>query len=352
MEQRTILSVDYHDENCVVRQYDGVTGKETVQTVPTERELLTQLAIDSRRATASGVRLIWIQESTTGWARMKTLLGNRVDEFVLANTLKLPKRPKDHRRKTDRGDTQRILHEYLLNRLGLADQPDQELREARRLVSYRENLVSRQTALKNWINRHLAHETWEDRSNLWSGRGRKRFQKFVAQQSAIDQLILQGKLDELDGLAMRLEKVINAMQVLYDQWPAAQRLDAIKGLSVVSSVSIIARIGSIHRFPSAEHLIGYAGLNPGVRQSDATRHDGHLGGGGTDKRLRYYLIEASVWARHLPRYHKTYERVAKRRGKRIARLQVCRMMLRSIYKMLRDELDFDPSPGKPRKASG
>jgi len=346
MQQRTILSVDYHDENCVVRQYDGATGKETVQTVPTERELLTQLAVRSRRATVSGGRLIWIQESTTGWARMKALLANRVDEFVLANTLKLPKRPKDHRRKTDRGDTQRILHEYLLNRLGVADQPDQELREARRLVSYREDLVSRQTALKNWINRYLAHETWEDRSNLWSGRGRKRFQKFVTEQSTIDQLVLQERLDELDKLAVRLERVIEMMKVLYNQWPAAQRLDAIKGLSVVSSVSIVARIGSIDRFPSAEHLIGYAGLNPGVRQSDATRHDGHLGGGGTDKRLRHYLIEASVWARHLPRYASVYERTQKRRGKRIARLQVCRMMLRSIYKMLRDELDFDPSPGK------
>ena len=178
----------------------------------------------------------------------------------------------------------------------------------------------------------------------------QRFQKYLLQQSVSDQLILQGKLDELDGLSLRLEKVIEAIQVLYDQWPAAQRLDAIKGISVVSSVSIVARIGSIHRFASAEHLIGYAGLNPGVRQSDATRHDGHLGGGGTDKHLRHYLIEASVWARHLPRYHKTYERVAKRRGKRIGRLQVCRMMLRSIYQMVRDNTDFDPLPLQPQKA--
>ena len=350
MQQRTILSVDYHDENCVVRQYDGATGKEVVQTVPTRRELLMELVTNSRRAIGAGGSLIWIQESTSGWARMKSLLSHRVDEFLLANTLTMPKRPKDHRRKTDRSDTQRILHEYLLGRLGVADQPLQELREARRLVSYRENLVSRQTSLKNWINRYLAHETWEDRNNLWSAKGRKRFQKFLVHQSVSDQLILQGKLDELDTLALRLEKVIEALQVLYDQWPAAQRLDAIKGISVVSSVSIVARIGSIHRFASAEHLIGYAGLNPGVRQSDATRHDGHLGGGGTDKHLRHYLIEASVWARHLPRYHKTYERVAKRRGKRIGRLQVCRMMLRSIYKMLRDNTDFDPSTDQPKKA--
>lgn len=346
MHQRTILSVDYHDENCVVRHYDGATGKETLQTIPTRSDLLKQAVSSARRAAAPG-ELIWIQESTTGWSRMQTLVGNHVDEFILANTLKLPKRPKDGRRKTDRGDTQRILHEYLLNRLGVADQPSSELRQARRLVSYRENLVSRQTALKNWINRYLAHETWEDRSNLWSIRGRRRLQKFLGQCSASDQLVLQGKLDEFDSLTQRLEKVIDAIKGLYGQWPQAQRLDAIKGIGVVSAVSIMSRIGSIKRFPTADHLIGYAGLNPGVRQSDATRHDGHLGGGGTDQQLRHYLIEASVWARHLPRYQKTYERVARRRGKRIGRLQICRMMLRSIYKMLRDNTDFQPSLETP-----
>lgn len=57
-----------------------------------------------------------------------------------------------------------------------------------------------------------------------------------------------------------------------------------------------------------------------------------------------------MWARHLPRYRKTYERVAKRRGPRIGRLNVCRMMARSIYKMLRDQIDFNPSADKPSVA--
>ena len=92
-----------------------------------------------------------------------------------------------------------------------------------------------------------------------------------------------------------------------------------------------------------EPLIAFAGLAPGVHQSDQTRRDGRIGGGGTDKHLRHYLIEASVWARHLPRYQPTYERVAKRRGPKIGRLVVARMLLRSIYKMLRDGVAFAPA---------
>jgi transposase len=349
MKERTILCVDYHDENCVVRHYDGATCHESVQQVRTDAAVLSSLVAQARRRQPNA-RVEWIQESTTGWARVKTLLGKQIDGFLLANTLSLPKRPKDHRRKTDKIDTARILHEYLIGRLGLADQPAPELREARRLVSYRENLVSRKTSIKNWISRYLAHETWEDRNGLWTVRGRRRFEKFIAQRCASDQLVLRGKLDEMDAIDAQLAKVIVALQELYQQWPAAQRLDAIKGISVVSAVSIVARIGSIERFPTAEHLIGYAGLNPGVQQSDSKRRDGHLGGGGTDRHLRHYLVEASMWARQLPRYHPVYERVLKRRGKRIARLQVCRMMLRSIDKILRDGIDFKPSLDVPQPA--
>ena len=70
MHQRTILSVDYHDENCVVRHYDGTTGKESLQTIPTRRDLLKQAVSSARQAAAPG-QLIWIQESTTGWVRCR-----------------------------------------------------------------------------------------------------------------------------------------------------------------------------------------------------------------------------------------------------------------------------------------
>ena len=48
-------------------------------------------------------------------------------------------------------------------------------------------------------------------------------------------------------------------------------------------------------------LIAFAGLAPGISESDQTRRDGRIGGGGTDSHLRHYLIEATVWARRLPR---------------------------------------------------
>ena len=67
-----------------------------------------------------------------------------------------------------------------------------------------------------------------------------------------------------------------------------------------------------------------------------------IGGGGTDRHLRHYLIEATVWARKIPRYQPTYERVKKRRGSKVGRLVVARMRVRSISKVLKDGVALDP----------
>jgi len=115
----------------------------------------------------------------------------------------------------------------------------------------------------------------------------------------------------------------------------------LTGIGPVAAVSILARIGRIERFRRSEELIAYAGLAPGVRESDGHRREGRIGGGGTDKRLRHYVIEATFWARRVPRYSETYERVLRKRGPKIARIVVARMLLRSIHAMLRDRVRFD-----------
>ena len=109
-------------------------------------------------------------------------------------------------------------------------------------------------------------------------------------------------------------------------------------------MSILARIGPIERFGDAEDLISFAGLAPGVQRSDETSRDGHIGGGGTDEHLRHYLIEATFWARRVPRYRPRYDRMFYKRGPKIARVVVARMMLRSIYKMLQNQVRFNRLP--------
>jgi transposase len=346
LKNSIILTVDYHDENSVIRRLDLRSGTEQLLRVPTcpkhFQEIVDQARTQARRQRG---QVVWLQESTTGWARVQTLLADRDRlQFLLANVVQLPRLPKGHRRKTDTLDTARLQREYLNGQLPLAHQPPAWWRQLRRLVALRENLVSRRTALRNWINRYLAHETWENRANLWSPPGQLRLRALVPGLPGWDGPVLAQKLDELDRLATQVSWVEVQLHAIYRDNADAQRLDAVRGIGVVAAVSILARIGPIERFRDADQLIAYAGLAPGVRQSDQTRRDGRIGGGGTDRHLRHYLIEASVWARQLERYRPTYERVAARRGKKIGRLVVARLLLRSIYKVLRDGVAFVAEP--------
>ncbi len=339
--QDIVIVTDYHAKAISYRWFDQATGEERTFSGPTDCEAIASVLAEAQSAaTANGChgKVVWIMESTTGWARMQALVGEGA-QFILANVLQVPMPPKARRRKTDKLDTSRLLSEYLHGSLSQAHRPDQTWRQSRRIVSLREDLVRRRTTLRNQIKAYFAHETWHA-IQLGSAKGMAQLQQLIASLPASDQFFLQTKVDELEALQTRLTKVQAQLMQWYHQWPDAQRLDAIRGIAEVAAVSIVARIGPINRFTQPEQLIAYAGLAPGIRQSDTTSRHLSIGGGGTDKQLRHYLIEATIWAREIPRYRKTYERVETKRGRKIARIVVARMMLRSIHKMLADGVGF------------
>ena len=334
-----IVVADYHAENIEFRWFNEASGEERTGKYPTTRSAILRQVEQAAGELERGGRIIWIMESTTGWARVKDLLGERV-KFVLANVLQMPLPPKGRRRKSDKIDTGRLLREYWHGSLPRSFQPSAWWREVRRVVDCRQDLVKRRTAIKNWIGSLLHHETWEDRKNLWSAKGQARLR--AMKLSSSDQALVELKVQQLEQLAGQLEQIEARMQTIYDGWPEAQWVDQLRGIGMVTAVSLLAHIGPIERFAKAEELISYAGLAPGMWQSDGTCHHGRIGGGGTDSHLRYLLIEATTWLCQIPRYRPTYERVVTKRGKKIGRIVVARLVLRSIHKMLTAKVRFNP----------
>jgi len=338
-----VLVVDYHLENLEVRQLNQATGEERCfNRKNTATGILRLVRQAQEEAAVSGGKVVWIMESTTGWARVKELLGDQV-EFLLANVLQMPLPPKARRRKTDKIDTGRIQREYGNGSLPLAYQPPRGLREVRRLVDCRRDLVRRQTALKNWISHYLSHETWYGTKNLWSQCGLQRLKSLAL--SVPDRWLLDRKITELEHVQALLEQVEDRMMEVYRAWPDAQRLDEVRGIGPISAVTILAYIGPIDRFASAEQLISFAGLAPGVHRSDGRGYGLRIGGGGTHSQLRFFLIEATRWLKEIPRYAAAYDRMEARRGKKVAKVALARMFLRSIDKMLRTGASFAPEGG-------
>ena len=99
---------------------------------------------------------------------------------------------------------------------------------------------------------------------------------------------------------------------------------------------IIAEVGEISRFPDARHLCAWAGLTPTVRSSDGKARLGHISRQGSPA-LRWALVEAAQkCTTGGGPLREQFERITKRRGRKVAKVAVARQILTLSYYGLRD----------------
>jgi transposase len=115
---------------------------------------------------------------------------------------------------------------------------------------------------------------------------------------------------------------------------AVARLAQIPGLSPDLARAIIAETGlDMGRFPTAGHLVSWAGLCPSARQSGPRTRNGKKGQG--DTWLRGSLGQAATGAARTATFlGERYHRIARRRGKAKAQVAVARSILVIIWHLL------------------
>ncbi len=118
--------------------------------------------------------------------------------------------------------------------------------------------------------------------------------------------------------------------------PAVARLAEIPGLSPDLARTIIAETGlDMSRFPTAAHLVSWAGLCPRARQSGPRTRSGKKNQG--DGWLRGALGQAATGAARTATFlGERYGRIARRRGKAKAQVAVARSILVIIWHLLAD----------------
>jgi transposase len=116
--------------------------------------------------------------------------------------------------------------------------------------------------------------------------------------------------------------------------PAVTRLAEIPGLSPMLARAIIAEVGlDMARFPTAGHLVSWAGLCPSARQSGTRTRAGKKGQG--NGYLRASLGQAAIGAARTATFlGERYHRIARRRGKAKAQVAVARSILVIIWHLL------------------
>ncbi len=117
---------------------------------------------------------------------------------------------------------------------------------------------------------------------------------------------------------------------------AVARLAQIPGISEDLARSIIAETGlDMSRFPTAAHLVSWAGLCPSARQSGTRTRAGKKGEG--NGYLRGSLGQAAIGAAATATFlGERYHRIARHRGKAKAQVAVARSILVIIWHLLKD----------------
>lgn len=125
-----------------------------------------------------------------------------------------------------------------------------------------------------------------------------------------------------------------------------QLLETITGVGAISAVTVTAEIGEIERFPSAEKLVSYAGLDPTVQQSGQRETRGPISKEGSSV-LRWMLVQcANNVVMHGNEYFvEFFERLTRRKNKYVARVATARKVLVSMYHMLTRSEEFVPISG-------
>ena len=117
--------------------------------------------------------------------------------------------------------------------------------------------------------------------------------------------------------------------------PAVKRLDEVTGIGPDLAAGIIAEVGlDMSRFPTADHLVSWAGLAGRTIQS-GPRSRNAKGHGNTH--LRSYLCQAAMGAAGTSTFPgERYRRIARRRGGARAQVAVARSLLIIIWHLLAD----------------
>ena len=273
-------------------------------------------------------------EATYGWEWLADLLEEAGYELHLAHPLRT-KAIASARVKTDAVDARTLAQLLRADLLPEAYVAPRELRDLRDLLRQRVVLTQMRTALKNRVHALLARQGIQRAHADLFGAGGRRF---------LDELELRpdprGRLETLLRLIADFDREIDALAHEIDRRakhdPRVDVLCQIYGIGRYLGMLIVAEIGAIERFPSARHLCAWAGLTPTVRSSDARARLGHISHQGSAA-LRWALVEAAQKAcQGGGPLRQDFERIAKRRGRKIAKVAVARKLLTLCYYGLRD----------------
>jgi transposase len=206
-----------------------------------------------------------------GLYRQLTSLGHACD--VVAPSL-IPTKPGD-RVKTDRRDAEQLSRLQRAGELTPVWVPGPEQESIRDLTRAREDLKSMERRAKQRLGAFLLRQgqfyqagkrKWTQRYFRWLEGVKFDYpvQQIVFQEYVDTVLHLQGRVEALE---VEMQRSLPGLSLA----PVVEALNALRGVDLVSAMTLMAELGDITRFDSPRQLMGYLGVVPSEHSSGRGR---------------------------------------------------------------------------------
>ena len=208
----------------------------------------------------------------------------------------IPKRSGD-RIKTDRRDGNALARLHRAGERTAIYIPTPEDEALRDLVRAREDAVGVSTQAKHRLKAFLLRQ-----GRRYPGPAKwtlpyRRWLADLSFPSAPQHVALQEYRDTIDEAERRLERLTDQLRHLVPTWRWASvvaALQALRGVSFVTAVGLVAEIGDLHRFQHPRELMAYLGLVPSEYSSGPNVRRGAITKAGNPHARR--LLAEAAWA--------------------------------------------------------
>lgn len=292
MSEYIWIGLDVHIESITAAILEG--DQESPDVLKMSGDLMKVRRLFRRIAKKGTVRACY-EASGAGFVLHRVLKRDGFHCEVIAPSL-IPRKPGD-RRKTDRIDAVMLARLYRSGHLTPVHIPTEDQEALRRLIRLRYTYQAYCVSTKHRISGMLRNYgvVFREGKSTWTKKHRQWLVKLRYDLEGPMQTALAAELEHLEYLEMQRNAFDSEIERLAQVPPYRDRVEALcclRGVKVLTAVTLLCEIDDIRRFHSPRALMAYFGVVPSERSSGERERRGPITKAGNNH-ARRVLVEAA-----------------------------------------------------------
>ena len=374
--ERVYVGLDVHKATIAVAVAEAGRGEvRSHGTIKNTPEAVAKLVKQVGPAT----RLVCCYEAgPCGYGLQRQLTGLGAECAVVAPSL-IPTKPGE-RVKTDRRDAAKLARLLRSGELTAVWVPDAEHEALRDLSRARERARDARHRLRQQLGKLLLRLGMIEpgQTKRWT-RGYWAWLKAVRLGQPLQQVVLADAIEAVEVATARLKRLEARVKTAAETGrhaPLIAALQSLRGVGVITAVTLVAELGDLGRFPTPRPLMAYLGLVPSEHSSGGSQRRGRITRAG-NSHVRHVLVQAAWHYRHAPkltralakrqdgqpkavtevawaaqeRLHTRYRKLAGRKGRQKAVIAVARELAGFVWALARAQAEHQAAAVAPTSAA-